>query len=93
MRFDHLFRLIIIPHVILKIRPAITAINVSAHKGVGGGLDGDGEEVVGAPSCEMKFYTIPCINPCTAQLARHHIPIMTPPYQGALVLHDTAATH
>ena len=45
--------------------------------GVGGGLDGDGEEVAGVV--------------CTAQLARHQIPILTPPNRGAFRLHDTAA--
>ena len=29
--------------------------------------------------------------PCTAQLARHHIPIPTPPSQAISELHDTAA--
>ena len=88
MRFDHLFRLIIIPPVILKIRPAITANNVSA-------LRYSCIRALLACILQMKrqINTIPCINPCTAHFARHHIPIMTPPYQGALVLHDTAATH
>ena len=31
--------------------------------------------------------------PCTAQLAHHHIPILTPPNPGPVGLHDTAAPH
>ena len=68
-------------------------------KGVGGGLDGEGEEVVGVVSCEMKFYTIPCVHLYTlphhasTHAQPNHIPNLTPPNQGALVLHDTAATH
>ena len=35
----------------------------------------------------------PCTDPCTAQLAFHQIPILTPPNWGAFELHDTAATN
>ena len=33
----------------------------------------------------------PCTDPCSAQLACHHGPNLTPPTQGVTATHDTAA--
>ena len=41
---------------------------------VGGGLDGDGEEVVGV----VLYTTMPCTNPCTAQPAHQPQPHFNP---------------
>ena len=55
--------------------------------GVGGGLDDAGEVVVGVVYMQQRHAPIAC----TAQLARHHIPFLTPPNILVLGLHETAA--